>query len=139
MSLLDAPEEPPDVTSTPAMRLAIVSCLPVFVCGLGELSISLVSLAPAWLLTTTYLCAMLSWPSILPIVAATLWASQQGHLAGASKLVMWATVAVALLLTLILPARVINKKYFVHNRDRVGFVVHARVIPESKDVNVWGA
>lgn len=59
--------------------------------------------------------AVLSPISLAPLVGATFWASRQEQLAAKSKLILWAVVLVALGLTLVIPSRVTNKKYYVWN------------------------
>lgn len=116
MTVMDAVDDPPEVQTTPALFVAFMFCLPVLVCSLGELTISLQDRSPTWLLRTTFYSAMLSWPSALFIAAATLWASQQDHLAVGSKVVLWPVALLALLLTFLVPARVVSSKYVVESR-----------------------
>ena len=119
MGLLNQPETPvpPEVSSTRAMRVALYLALPALAAGLGE---GLLSVIPRmatleWLVASTFLAAMLSRLCALPLIGAMLWATQQEQLAALSKLILWVVVALALGLTLVIPERVVNKKYYVCN------------------------
>lgn len=119
MTIFHVPESPPpeEVLTTAAMRIAIYSCVPVFVATLGEASLSAFPQLESqeWLVAAAFSGAMLSGISLAPLIGATFWASRQEQLAAKSKLILWAAVLVALGLTLVIPSRVINKKYYVWN------------------------
>jgi hypothetical protein len=99
------------------MRIALYSCAPVSLATLGEAGLSAFPQLESqeWVVAATYLGAMLSWISVGPMIGATFWASRQEHLAAKSKLVLWAVVLAALGLSLVIPSRVINKKYYAWN------------------------
>jgi hypothetical protein len=131
MTIFHAPESSPpaEVLTTAAMRIALYSCAPVFVATLGEASLSAFPQlnSQEWLVAATFLGAMLSWVSLAPLIGATFWARRQEQLAAKSKLVLWAVVLGALGLTLVIPSRVINSKYYVWNAigEPDSFVVDA--------------
>lgn len=105
------------------MRIALYSCVPIFVATLGEACLSTFPelKSQEWLVAAAFLGAMLSGISLAPLIGATFWASRQEQLATMSKLILWAVVLVALGLTLVIPSRVIDRKYYVWiQTDAVG-------------------
>ena len=95
------------------MRIALYSCIPVFAAAMGEAVISTFGWRHDGLIAATFLGAMLAIPALLPMIAATARASFQERLSGTSKLVLWIVVLLALVLTLFVPSRVTNEKYYV--------------------------